>query len=600
MSKFISKKYQLAFEDVTGTLESTVIEETGLSVDNVIEGLNNDIELQEAGKEYKTNRDKMEEALEVVSGLELLKEKNDELIANGGVTGDDVLASQEALCQASAILGLNIQTLSFETVTQDPKQALVLSNEGIVESIGKGINAIIKFFKDLFNSIWKFISGLFSRTDKIKESNDLTIKLLDKVVDDKEVNKTIQNLTTAVVNNESDSDIKQRAVEYGGTIARYERAMGKITNLANFDQSTYDAIANQNADIAIKEAEVIKNNLNNLKGASVLCGVCGVDSITPNTVRSILETMDQVVGFKAFHRLDSALAITMEAELKFITDLSNELLPISALESSWNNAKLDATGQTSLIILDKLKEAVSKLANKYHVTYNNSLGIGKQIEEICLAILDNKFKDFKASKGLKEDPISDLERFVKYYDHMDKLDNAFVFPVSEDGNAISLSFGQDDLTKAGSVVVLKRFLSKSATSIENDIMTKSDVEPIIGILSHTNSTSDSISVIRYINKYISLYNIKDMHMLSRVEQGKENIFRFIEHTEANIARAKLSNTSVEWLIKHYSRNVVSNISAFSNVMQQPIVNMGRVYKVLSGYVKINARMLVKLGIKKDA
>lgn len=597
MSKFISKKYRASFEDVTNEFEGVVKEETGLDVDTVINGLDNDIELMEAGKEYISNKDRISEALSVVDNLQELKEANDKLIESGEVTGDDVLASQEALMQAGALLGLDIQSISFESISIDPKQALVISNEGIIESIDKGITAVIKFFKDLFSSIWKFITGLFGKTEKIKDSNELTIRMLDKVVDNKEVNTSIQKLTSTVINNGSPSDIEHNAKEYGSLVARFEGSMSKIKNLPNFDESV---IAKEAEDVAIAEANNLKDKLEDLKGASVLCGVCGVAVINPNTVRVILETMDQVVGFKAFHRIDNALANMMEEELKFITELNNRLLPIAILESSWNKAKIDTTGQALMLVLDKLKEAVSKLAQEYNVTYDTSKGISEQIEEVCVNIMQNKFKDYEDTKGLKEDPIKDLETFVKYYDHVDHLEQAFIFPVLSKGSAISLSFNKDDLTQAGSTVVLKRFLGKSATSIENGILEKSLVEPLVGILSHTNNASDSIAVTRYINKYISLYNIKDMHMLSRVEQNREVIFRYIDKTQENITRSKLDNTIASWLVKHYSRMVISNLNSYSAAMQQPINNMGRVYKVLSGYIKINAKMLVKLGIKKES
>ena len=187
------ERLQAAFENLTeGVEEQEVIINNIPTTVDVIDYIDQDDNLYEINKAVTLQTLAMNELSSIINNVDSLSkvvESNNNKIEEGNVRAQDVLIANEALSRACVIFGYEKPIVcSFESIGQNPLEALRVTNEGIGETISKGFEAIIKFFKNLFIGIWNFIKGIFKdeKLEQAKKNNEEAAKWLENYNKEKE------------------------------------------------------------------------------------------------------------------------------------------------------------------------------------------------------------------------------------------------------------------------------------------------------------------------------------------------------------------------------------------------------------------------------
>ena len=165
-------KYTAAFENLTGeTFEDSQVfklnKEATVDVIDYLDGEDNLDDMQKALKLQDKASSEIAIFVENTAELEAIVLENEKKILDGSATPQDVVNANEALASACALFGFDKPIVcGFEDIGNDPIKALKVANEGIGDSISKGFDAVIKFFKKLFAGLWNFIKGLFGYEEK--------------------------------------------------------------------------------------------------------------------------------------------------------------------------------------------------------------------------------------------------------------------------------------------------------------------------------------------------------------------------------------------------------------------------------------------------
>ena len=213
----ISKKMQrlqVAFENLTGDSveEQVVIVETTPATVDVLDYVDQNDNQDQMNKAIALRTFAMNELTTIIEATNTLidvVESNNTKIEEGNVRAQDVIVANEALAQACALFGIaKPTTFSFESTRQDPVGMLKAANEDIGDTISKGFSAVIKFFKDLFAGIWKFIKGLFvkeeAKVEEIKKTTEVIAKnqpALDEATKRKPIEEVLKDIITDAQNN---------------------------------------------------------------------------------------------------------------------------------------------------------------------------------------------------------------------------------------------------------------------------------------------------------------------------------------------------------------------------------------------------------------
>ena len=216
-----------SFEDVTGdSIEgSENVINAGAVVDVIdyIEGEDNTNEMQQAALLASKASEELGIFTETNDQLEQFVAEKTELLENGVITGDDVMAANEALAQACALYGIEKPAVcSFEAIGQDPKQALKVALEGIGETISKGFDAIIQFFKKFFAGIWNFIKGLFGSEEAKQKEIENKVNEVINIVNNDLKTKTFKTARATVKNSLSFKKLENKNIEEALEIVKAE------------------------------------------------------------------------------------------------------------------------------------------------------------------------------------------------------------------------------------------------------------------------------------------------------------------------------------------------------------------------------------------
>lgn len=160
--------------------DGDVIQDTGLKADDLVAAQNDVAEFKESEADLEKSIVAVENNIVAYNRLVEQKEKNDALLDGAdesGILDEDVLISQETFLLTLVTLGckqkdLNALRISSET-RSNPYEALVISQEGIIDSIKTILKGIIDLFinigKKIKEYVQKFLNWLFNRKGSIQK-----------------------------------------------------------------------------------------------------------------------------------------------------------------------------------------------------------------------------------------------------------------------------------------------------------------------------------------------------------------------------------------------------------------------------------------------
>lgn len=519
-------KYTAAFENLTGeTFEDSQVfklnKEATVDVIDYLDGQDNLDDMQKALKLQDKASSEIAIFVENTAELEAIVLENEKKILDGSATSQDVVNANEALASACALFGFDKPIVcGFEDIGNDPVKALKVANEGLGDSISKGFDAVIKFFKKLFAGIWNFIKGLFGYEEK-----------------------KIENLEK--VNNNLKEDAKKFSnVKFTTSGQKFKNSpLAQKINGKSVVEVMQIVKADEGSDSHV--TKIVESSVSLLTSIKFISEMSGKDISTIDKVAVLLSGAAKKMSELSTKEVDS-LVNSISESVGQITNSLNDLKENSTPEDIVDEITKDAAGSGSVD-----KQIDDKLG--YFLTSGR---VNKDIFKEVVA-LGNDLYEKNKNVLVESVPILKTEA-ANGEEHV-----VYIF------KTVVASF----LLSNGKVKVESHMFSvKGIVSNDKVTISSEDIEKFISGL----STAEIMEITRQIDLFIAIskkFNTKMNDALNRMTKALEDAFQHIETVMKDDKRlANLDLNSYFKFVKLTS-GLVSSAPAMMKAMSDNVGNI---------------------------